>query len=105
MSIMPRAYELSTLVGTRPQDLDWFHVIVEFPICPGCTSLQPWIIFGVRDGCAAVGINQVISVRDFPNSTKTLGNLTLIPDIELFSYDPPLTQTLPWFPMTLYNPK
>lgn len=70
MPVMSCAYELATLVGSRPEDPDWFHVIADFLPCPGCTALKPRVIIGFRDGCAAVGTNQEIWVRDFLNSNQ-----------------------------------
>ncbi|XP_077750936.1 IgGFc-binding protein-like [Canis aureus] len=66
MPVMSSAYELATLVGSRPEDPDWFHVIVDFLPCPGCTALKPRVIVGFRDGCAAVGTNQEIWVNGRP---------------------------------------
>ncbi|XP_045655925.1 IgGFc-binding protein-like isoform X2 [Ursus americanus] len=63
MPVMSCAYELATLVGSRPEDPDWFHVIADFLPCPGCTALKPRVIIGFRDGCAAVGTNQEIWVN------------------------------------------
>lgn len=60
------AYELATLVGSRPEDPDWFHVIADFLPCPGCTAHKPRVIIGFRDGCAAVGTNQEIWVNGQP---------------------------------------
>ncbi|XP_045296879.1 IgGFc-binding protein-like isoform X2 [Leopardus geoffroyi] len=66
--VMSCAYELATLVGSRPQDPDWFHVIADFLPCPSCTALKPRVIIGFRDGCAAVGTNQEIWVNGQPAS-------------------------------------
>ncbi|XP_030894431.1 IgGFc-binding protein-like [Leptonychotes weddellii] len=66
MPVTSCAYELATLVGSRPEDPDWFHVIVDFLPCPGCTAHKPRVIIGFRDGCAAVGTNQEIWVNGQP---------------------------------------
>uniref|UniRef100_M3Y378 VWFD domain-containing protein n=1 Tax=Mustela putorius furo TaxID=9669 RepID=M3Y378_MUSPF len=60
MPVTSCAYELATVVGSRTEDPDWFHVIADFLPCPGCTTRKPRVIIGFRDGCAAVGANQEI---------------------------------------------
>nr|XP_012416437.1 PREDICTED: IgGFc-binding protein-like [Odobenus rosmarus divergens] len=66
MPVTSCAYELATLVGSKPEDPDWFHVIADFLPCPGCTAHKPRVIIGFRDGCAAVGTNQEIWVNGQP---------------------------------------
>lgn len=64
--VTPCAYELATLMGSGSQDPDWFHVTADFPPCPGCSTPQARVIIGFQDGCAAVGPNGDIWVRDPP---------------------------------------
>ncbi|XP_032697709.1 IgGFc-binding protein-like [Lontra canadensis] len=66
MPVTSCAYELATVVGSRTEDPDWFHVIADFLPCPGCTTRKPRVIIGFRDGCAAVGTNQEIWVNGQP---------------------------------------
>lgn len=66
MPVTSCAYELATVVGSRTEDPDWFHVIADFLPCPGCTTRKPRVIIGFRDGCAAVGANQEIWVNGQP---------------------------------------
>ncbi|XP_055992064.1 IgGFc-binding protein-like [Sorex fumeus] len=61
--VTPCAYELASLMGSGPQDPDWFHVIADFPPCPGCPTSQPRVIISFRDGCAAVGPNREVWVN------------------------------------------
>lgn len=61
--VMPCAFELATLVGSRPQDPGWFHVLADFPSCPGCTAgghrLQGWLCgCGTQSGNMGKGLLQ-----------------------------------------------